>query len=753
MASYISDYTGKQIDDVVKLFDGKGLIDVEGIIKKNSDGTYKRAIWDDIPKKPTTLDGYGITDAHITNGIVTLGNNTIEPVPTSMVEKVVTDSDSKISTSKAMKTYVDTYGGKIDTISVNGMEKPVVNKNVDIRIPTNTSHLTNDSDFRTGAQVSTAIQTALANGTNPYQTKSNVDTAISAAVSSAYKYKGSVATQQDLPFSGNVVGDVYDVQDNGMNYAWNGTVWDALGQYVDLSVLATKSEVATGLAGKQDTLVSSTNIKTINSQSILGSGDLVIDESVEDVTVDGTSVVSNKIAQINLNGKQDVLVSGTNIKTINNQTILGSGNLVINTGLQNLVDGSTTGSVRGVNTAQESSSYTMGQFAFAEGAGTQAKGNASHAEGSETIAAGNGSHAEGELTQTTADNAHAEGGNTTASGAYSHAEGMGSEAYGISSHAEGWQSSAIGNNSHAQNLGTIASRANQTAIGKYNIEDTETTASLQKALIIGNGTDDSRSNAFTVDWSGNVDIASGASYKINGVALSASDVGAQSTLVSGTNIKTINGDSLLGSGNLIIGGNVDDVTVDGTSVVTNKIAAINLSGKQDTLVSGTNIKTINNQSILGSGNIEVGGGGTSVQSNWTETDTSSAAYILNKPALSTVATSGDYNDLTNKPTLSAVATSGDYTDLTNKPTLSSVAISGDYDDLTNKPTLSTVATSGAYNDLSGKPTLSAVATSGSYNDLTDKPTIPPQLTAGTGITIDSNNVISVNLVSAETQSF
>lgn len=32
-----------------------------------------------------------------------------------------------------------------------------------------------------------------------------------------------------------------------------------------------------------------------------------------------------------------------------------------------------------------------------------------------------------------------------------------------------------------------------------------------------------------------------------------------------------------------------------------------VSGKQDTLVSGTNIKTINNTSILGSGNIEVGG--------------------------------------------------------------------------------------------------------------------------------------------------
>ena len=43
-----------------------------------------------------------------------------------------------------------------------------------------------------------------------------------------------------------------------------------------------------------------------------------------------------------------------------------------------------------------------------------------------------------------------------------------------------------------------------------------------------------------------------------------------------------------------------------------------------------------------------------VQSNWNETNTSSDAYILNKPTLSTVATSGSYNDLSNKPTIPTV---------------------------------------------------------------------------------------------------
>lgn len=40
-----------------------------------------------------------------------------------------------------------------------------------------------------------------------------------------------------------------------------------------------------------------------------------------------------------------------------------------------------------------------------------------------------------------------------------------------------------------------------------------------------------------------------------------------------------------------------------------------------------------------------------VQSNWTEADSTSDAFILNKPTLATVATSGSYNDLSDKPTI------------------------------------------------------------------------------------------------------
>jgi hypothetical protein len=129
----------------------------------------------------------------------------------------------------------------------------------------------------------------------------------------------------------------------------------------------------------------------------------------------------------------------------------------------------------------------------------------------------------------------------------------------------------------------------------------------------------------------------------------------QATLVSGTNIKTINGTSLLGSGNLVITGgetntasnvgivgvgifkqktgvdlefkklnagsnkvtitddvgnneiDVDVVVANLTGIAQSQVTNLttDLSNKQETLVSGTNIKTINSTSLLGSGDISI----------------------------------------------------------------------------------------------------------------------------------------------------
>lgn len=79
--------------------------------------------------------------------------------------------------------------------------------------------------------------------------------------------------------------------------------------------------------------------------------------------------------------------------------------------------------------------------------------------------------------------------------------------------AEGGETTASGYVSHSQNMGTIASKTAQTAIGTYNIEDTSTNdhgafyRTGLYAFIIGNGTNITRSNAFTVTWRGNVEAS------------------------------------------------------------------------------------------------------------------------------------------------------------------------------------------------------------------------------------------------------
>lgn len=115
----------------------------------------------------------------------------------------------------------------------------------------------------------------------------------------------------------------------------------------------------------------------------------------------------------------------------------------------------------------------------------------------------------------------------------------------------------------------------------------------------------------------------------------------QDTLVSGTNIKTINGQSLLGEGDITISTDVDltdyalkDDIPTTTSQLTNDSGFLtehqDISGKQDVLVTGVNIKTINGYSLLGEGTIDIPAE-ENVQSDWDTSSTSEDSYIKNRP--------------------------------------------------------------------------------------------------------------------------
>lgn len=64
---------------------------------------------------------------------------------------------------------------------------------------------------------------------------------------SAMRYKGTVATVNDLPASDNTIGDMYNVTANNMNYAWDGSAWDPMGGVVSIDPI-TNAEIDTILA-------------------------------------------------------------------------------------------------------------------------------------------------------------------------------------------------------------------------------------------------------------------------------------------------------------------------------------------------------------------------------------------------------------------------------------------------------------------------------------------------------------------------
>ena len=127
-----------------------------------------------------------------------------------------TTSSTALSTNNA-ETIINTI--KLHKVSKTGNYNDLLNLPT---IPTQTSQLTNNGS----------------DGTSPYATQAYVNDKVSAV----YKYKGSVATYSDLPTTGNIIGDVWNVTDTGKNYAWTGSGWDDLGGTVDLSNYYTKDQ-------------------------------------------------------------------------------------------------------------------------------------------------------------------------------------------------------------------------------------------------------------------------------------------------------------------------------------------------------------------------------------------------------------------------------------------------------------------------------------------------------------------------------
>ena len=390
-----------------------------------------------------------------------------------------------------------------------------------------------------------------------------------------------------------------------------------------------------------------------------------VTQSGDITTISITDKNGTTTESIDLSDKQDLLVSGTNIKTINNQSLLGSGNITIEGGggaVDQTFDGTSTNAQSGVaiknakfiqNTATGAGSLTLLGSPSIYGSSINI-GESSSVNAQQTVAIGNLSNAYSTK--------------STALGVRSGADGTYSIAIGYQAYTY-MANSAIqlgyGENSIANTL-SIGFYNNDTTHYNWQLLDGTTGLIPSDRIPIDNST-------ITVNSNGQLVASGGGSTPTNMVTTdTAQDISGRKTFLgekaiyfkqlttanklgftlcnpSNTELgaleyrpNTIGSASLLAlncpqttggyvgfrywgtpavnivapkvatAGNYFIPTHITDgnttVTASNTGTVNISTLLPDISTKQDTLVSGTNIKTINNTSILGSGNIDIQSG-------------------------------------------------------------------------------------------------------------------------------------------------
>lgn len=135
------------------------------------------------------------------------------------------------------------------------------------------------------------------------------------------------------------------------------------------------------------------------------------------------------------------------------------------------------------------------------------KNSCAHAEGYMTEASGYCSHTEGDETKATANQAHAEGRNAKAAGAQSHAGGLFCNAIGGRSFAHGSDSDSMSESSAVFGYNIESSNFAAFKCGKNSrgsVDGGSSNNTVGDAFVVGNGTENTSSNAFSVRYDGTV---------------------------------------------------------------------------------------------------------------------------------------------------------------------------------------------------------------------------------------------------------
>ena len=209
--------------------------------------------------------------------------------PTYVDEKAAAEHNY---TDSVKSNLEDEIGNLVTGVSsVNGSTGDVV-----IFIPKMTSDLENDSDFIDSEYVDNLIEQLNSSINTNYTKKSELNTAIANEVSRA---DNKYANKTDIPTDFYTKHEVDDkdkniIRNTSLNFATKTQLNTAISDEVsradnkyanktDIPTdFYTKHEVDDKVSTKQDVLVSGTNIKTINGKDILGSGDLTIETGTDE---------------------------------------------------------------------------------------------------------------------------------------------------------------------------------------------------------------------------------------------------------------------------------------------------------------------------------------------------------------------------------------------------------------------------------------------------------------------------------------
>ena len=523
-----------------------------------------------------------------------------------------------------------------------------------ITLPTKVSELVNDKGYITTAD------------TQNFVTSGDVQTQINDSISGKADSSAVTAQISDVKaqIEAEIPSKVSDLQ-NDLNFVNSGDV---------------KTQIDNAVSGKQDTLVSGTNIKTINNQSLLGSGNIEIQGGGETYSAgEGIGIDANNI--ISVTGNYETIVELTQAE-YDALTSYGKNTTYVITDAPavNLSAYTPTSGFSTIN----GNVITDGGNIVIEGGNTYTAG-ANIDISTDNVISVTGITIPTKLSELTNDEGFVNSGEVETQ--------ITNKDYSTKNWVQDQVNLAIASEtarteSTYAKIGDIPSLDGYATTGwvesqGYITGYTETDPLFQASAASGITSQD------ISNWNAKLDSSDLEPYYTSAqtdTAISNATSAKQDTLVSGTNIKTINNQSLLGSGNIEIqggsggssytaGNNIDitnDVisvtglaTINGsaiteggniviqggggsgggetvieltqaqydaltgyaqdttyiitdapsidldnyyTSAQTESAITAQTSLKQDTLVSGTNIKTINGQSILGNGDIYISQG-------------------------------------------------------------------------------------------------------------------------------------------------